>query len=308
MVAAVGLVVAVAGCDTLLTRPGFYNHLEVVATRRDGTPIPGVRLVLYTAVRPVGIGATGADGRYTFRDVPEGNYGVFATAPAPYTAFEHIAQGTVTSVIDGLLVARDTLSPVHFRFKGPGAVDITVTTDSGAPLDSVHVTLYTPTQTIITLITDPNGRVEFDSLAIGQYGVVVEPPPYYRDFAPGERPVVIRDGLSVPDEGVHDSATIALHRCTGSLTAVVRDQNGAAVPGVGTVFYTSTQSLTPTITTDSNGSARLAEAPCATQLGVRVVAGSGYSIVEGRGSSFDDGIVLFKGDSVFANLRVQKAP
>ena len=113
-VAASACAILLAGCDAWLTKPSLYNTVDVVVAQRDGTPIPGTNLILYTGDRPMGYAVTGLDGRFTFKRVPQGVYGVLATPPSGYDVFD-------TFVHDGLLVADDTLLTVHFTFLKIGA-------------------------------------------------------------------------------------------------------------------------------------------------------------------------------------------
>lgn len=77
------MLLAAIGCDGELTRPSLYNQVEITVTA-GSEPVPGVHLVLYTGPRPMGFGETGADGRYTFRRVPQNAYSVFVAIPAGY--------------------------------------------------------------------------------------------------------------------------------------------------------------------------------------------------------------------------------
>lgn len=113
-VAAWSCAILLAGCDAWLTTPSLYNTVDVVVAQRDGTPIPGTNLILYTGDRPMGYAVTGLDGRFTFKRVPQGLYGVLATPPSGYDVLD-------TFVHDGLLVANDTLLTVHFTFLKIGA-------------------------------------------------------------------------------------------------------------------------------------------------------------------------------------------
>src|SRR5262245_36717880 len=136
--------ILLAGCDAWLTKPLLYNTVDVIATQRNGAPIPGVNLILYNGERPMGSGATGPDGRFTFRRVPEGAYGVYAALPGGYDVVEHFIPGNISFVRDGLLVANDTLVTVRFTFLkvGPGAIVVRVLQLDGSPIAGAQVVAY----------------------------------------------------------------------------------------------------------------------------------------------------------------------
>jgi hypothetical protein len=298
---------AAAGCDSWLTKPSLYNSVAVTATTRSGAPIPGVPLVLYTGQRPMGYGTTDSAGRFTFTRVPQGFYGVHASPPAGYGLIESLIAAPPSTFVDNLVVAKDTLSPVHFSFlkEGPGAVTVRVVSSTGASLSGVPVDLYDPHHVLARDTSDASGRVTFDAVPYGVYGVVVTRPPAYRDFfTVNDSLYAIRDNLIV-DEGVRDSVEFALPMCTAAIKTTTVDQFGAPVTGVTTLFYTSTKELFITVT-GASGTVTFTQAPCATQLGVRITPPVGYSVAEGRGFNVRDGIMLRPGMVVDLRFVVQK--
>src|SRR4051812_47976035 len=111
---------ATGACDSWLTKPSLYNTVQVVATRRNGDPVPGVPVVLYTGQRPMGYGVTDSTGHFTFTRVPQGLYGVLASIPAGYDVTENLIGGPSSTSATDLRVADDTLSPVRFSFLKKG--------------------------------------------------------------------------------------------------------------------------------------------------------------------------------------------
>lgn len=134
LAAAIALL-AVAGCDSLLTTPSLYNRVRVSATQPTGEPVPGVSLVLYTSARPMGYAFTDTTGQFTFTRVPQGNYGVQAVAPSGFHPVADSINGAGVPFVDGLTIADDTLALVRFTFaKDTGAPIAELNRRSAAPL------------------------------------------------------------------------------------------------------------------------------------------------------------------------------
>lgn len=193
-----------AACDALLTKPSLYNTVEVIATRRNGDPIPGVDLSLYTGQRAMDHGVTGPDGRLSFHKVPQGEYGVFATPPAGYDAIEHLAGGPPSVFVDGLHLVDDTLSPVRFTFlkQGQGTVTVRVVQPDGSPIPGAVVTAFDSTNAIRNATTNASGIAVFSSVPFGLHSVVV------RRF-PGDSLDSRYDNIVV-EEGSQDSVIFKL--------------------------------------------------------------------------------------------------
>jgi hypothetical protein len=296
-------------CDTSLTKPSLYNTVRVVVTQRNGTGIPGAGLVLYTGHRHMGYGATDSSGAFTFTRVPQGVYGVTATPPDNYALMETLVRVPRSNTFDELLVQGDTLKPVRFTFlkRGPGVVVVRVTQTTGAPLAGVSVTLYDPSAIRGTGRTDATGSVVFNAVPFGVYGVSVARPFLYRDFRTfGDSAGAYRDDLIV-DAGSRDSVSFVFTKCAGSIRLRAVDQNGAPVPGSTAVVYTSTAELAGQ-QTGTDGRATFVDVPCVTQVGVRITAPAGYSVAQGRGSSFVDGLTFGVGQVIDLNFQLVKSP
>jgi hypothetical protein len=303
------MILFAAGCDAWLTKPSLYNTVTVIVVTRGGQPIPGVALTLYTGQRPMGYATTDTNGRHDFHDVPQGNYGVFAIPPDGYVPIEQLLGGRPTNVLDGLQVANDTLSPVRFAFLkvGPGTMVVRVTQTDGSPMAGVPVTAYSPTAVNAKATTDASGRASLPNIPFGIHGVLVERPLLFRDFrTPGDSLYSFRDNIIV-DAGSRDTTTIRLTKCAGTLRALVVDGAGAPVPNTTAVFYTSTQQLAVAVT-GPDGRVSLPELPCATQFGILITPPAGYTVADGRGSRFIDGLTVTGGATVDVTFRVSKAP
>ena len=303
------LILGATACDKWLTNPSLYNAVTVVVTTRSGSPIPGAALTLYTGQRPMGYASTGADGRYVFQDVPQGNYGVFAIPPSGYDRVEDLIGGPPTIYKDKLIVAKDTLSPVRFTYlkRGPGALVAMVVEPNGTPIPGAAVTAYEPTVVDERATTDANGIAAFSNLPFGVHGVSVQRPLPYRDFVtPSDSPSVYRDNLIV-DAGSTDTVIFRLSRCSGTLTAVAIDGSGLPVRNATIKAYTSTAQFAQSAT-DANGRVSFSNAPCVIQVGVSITPPAGYSVPSGRGSSFFDALTVPRNGVVQVTFHLTKTP
>jgi len=306
---ACALLLAAAGCDSLLTRPSLYNSVDVIVTQRNGDPIPGASLVLYTGQRPMGYATTGADGRYRFERVPQGFYGVLATPPDGYELIEHLVGAPPSDFVDGLVVARDSLSAVRFTFlkRGPGSVRARVVGVGGAPLAGILTVLYSPARRLDSAATDSSGLVTFANVPFGAYGLVLTRPPLYRSFQREDDSLyAYRDGIVV-DDGSRDSVRFALARCAGQVRFHVKDQRGAAVAGAQAGLYTVAAVLGNAFT-GADGVGSFPDQPCATPMGLFVYPPVGYTVAPGRGSQYIDGFTLTANQTLDLTFTLQKNP
>ncbi|MGH7634707.1 MAG: MSCRAMM family protein, partial [Gemmatimonadaceae bacterium] len=286
----------------------LYNTVRVVVQQPSGQPLSGAQLVLYTGQRQMAYGTTGADGGFVFGRVPQGTYGVQATPPNGYVLLESLIRTAPTTFVDNLIVANDTLAPVHFTFlkQGPGTVVAHVVGAGNQPLDSVAAVLYSPSAIVSHAVTNAQGNVEFDGVPFGVYGVEVLRPVFYRDFrSPGDSAGASRDGIIV-DQGARDSVAFALPRCSGTLNVLVTAGAGVPVAGATAVLYTSDGDVSRE-KTDSTGHAAFA-APCVIQFGARVEAPPGFAATHSSGQGYVDGLTLAPGASRDVTLRLQRAP
>lgn len=293
-----------AGCDSLLTKPTLYGSVGVQVTQRNGVPIPGVPLRLYTGERSMAYGATDADGRYTFGLVPDGRYGVATSLIPGYARLEGVRPGPPTSYVDQLTVTAgaEAIAQLSLLKQGPGTIVATVTEPGGAPVAGVAVTLYTGAGTRRESVTNGTGHFTFANVPFGNWGVSVLRPAHYLDSA--EAPIVHHDDIIV-DEGSLDSASFTFAPCTGAIATTVRDDAGAAIPGAAVTLYTSQRSLDSAVA-DAGGAHQFQNIECA-NYGVTVTSVPiGWTIVRGRGSSFVDGLFVHRNGTRAAALRVQR--
>ena len=108
---------ALAACDSLVTKPSLYGAVDVSVTQPDGTAISGASLVLYTFQRPMAYATTDASGTYRFATVPEGLYGVGAVPPAGYVnASDTLGSAASWAYVDQLTVRSGAVVEAHLHF------------------------------------------------------------------------------------------------------------------------------------------------------------------------------------------------
>jgi hypothetical protein len=286
------MVLLLAGCSDLLPEPYEYAAVEVQATRRNGEPVPGVKLILYTYNRHLAYGTTGPDGRFTFDLVPFGDYGVGAVPPDGY----EVLAGK-TDVI-GIEINKGTRETVPFTLlkHGDGTIHVRAEEPSGKPVSGVRLTLYSHLGPIAEGVADSEGRYSFRSVPFGQYGVQADPLPGYT--------LVTRyvDGIDIED-GSEETVTLTLERCEGRIRVLTTDQAGSPIGGVPLVLYTS-QGLVAEGKTDDRGVHDFVRVACGVQYGVRVDAPG--LVVEGGGRTFVDGIEVSHGDERTVSFQLER--
>jgi hypothetical protein len=300
--AAMSVAALAVGCDSLLTKPSLYGTVDVNVTRRNGDVIAGADLILYTGERPMGYGTTDSVGFHEFVDVPEFIYGVRAIPPAGYMRMEDLAASPPTDFVHNLQLQGGEKIAVRFSFlkKGFGTIIAEVTEPDGTPLAHVPVTLYEPTASLRSAVTDAAGRFAFDSILYGNYGVFATRSAAYLDSA--ETSFLVHDGIFV-DEGSRALTSFVFVRCSGSISALVRDESGLPVPGSALTLYNSSRVLDQG-PTGADGT-RLFEKLGCEDHGVRVQPPIGWTAPEGRGTSFNDGLFIHRGSALTTTLKVQ---
>jgi hypothetical protein len=307
--AALGLAAALlsglTGCERLLTTPSLYGSVAVTVTRRNGAPVPGARLLIYTGQRPMGYGTTDSLGRYLFEDVPEGLYGVRAYPPTGYERVERFLPTSKPSdVVDGLQLTAGAQRTASFTFLqvGPGTIEAVVREAGGSPIPGLTTILYSPTGELRRGTTDPGGRLLFPNVPFGLYGVTVERPALYRDS--GEVALPYMDGLVV-EAGGNAQATFAFEKCQGTITAQLVDQSRRPVPGGQLVFYSGATVLSRDTVPVADATRRYGPLLCA-DYGLRAVLPRGYTATNVRGSAYVDGLRVRRNSQLQALLQVQR--
>lgn len=296
--AAIGL----SACETLITKPTLYGTVRAEVLRRDGTPIPGSELQLYTGQRPMGYAASNAQGTFTFVDVPEGLYGVRAVPPTGYVSAESIVGGTDAGFRDGLIIEAGKQANAQFTFLkiGMGSVVARVRDPNNQPVPNIPLTLYTSAGKFAEGVTNQSGTFTFAQVPLGNYGIFASRPVQYLDSAESSLPS--RDGLLI-DEGFTGSADFVFALCAGSIDVRVRDNTGAAVPGTLLTLY-GTGGVRDT-TLGADGRKQYQNLQCG-PYGVRLLPPPGWTAVEGLGATFQDKLSIHRGTALDVTLTVTR--
>ena len=300
---AVALVLAVWGCDALITNPSLYGSLRVEVTQRDGAPFANVPVWLYRGTRRMGYGTTNSDGVYVFEYVPTTQYGVFVQKVAGYA---DIIPGLTTGYVDGIDVLPGSTSTARIELLtvGTGTITGTVKDAAGAPVPSATVVVYRETGPEQWGVTDATGQFAFPQAPFGNLGVYA----LSTGSPPGSAVAAFgyHDGILV-DAGSVQDASVTIAPCAGTITAFVLDDAGNPVPGALVRAYNWLTSL-DSATTDANGAHRFQNVVCG-GLGVEVKSTpAGWSIVPGRFSAYVDGLTMEMGDSLTATMHVKRSP
>jgi hypothetical protein len=113
------------------------------------------------------------------------------------------------------------------------------------------------------------------------------------------------DGLLL-SRGGEESASFSVSRCVGTVIAHVTDQAGDPVSGAALTLFVST-GVVAEATTGETGAYTFTSVGCRIELGVRVTPPPGHTVVQGRGTSFLDGILLEPGQQKSVTFRVTKS-
>lgn len=171
------------------------------------------------------------------------------------------------------------LSPPQY-----GEVHVTVTTDAGAPVPDIPLTLYTGQRPIEYAKSDAAGNYTFERVPPGNYGVVATVPEGTGDRGDS---YIVRDRLEMrPGERRTVAFTVA--RCEGAIIVSVREASGQPAIGVPLALYSSAGVL-DSARTALDGTHRFSSVTCG-EYGVQVGENPGYTLTPGRGGSYLDGI------------------
>lgn len=291
------------GCDWLVTTPSLYGTVEVHVQERYGAPAAGAMFLLYTGTRAMSYGETDRSGSLVFHDVPQGVYGVRFVPSSKYVRLEDLLGGKPSDVRDNLRVdaGQSVMAQFTVLKAGVGVVVAEVREPDGSPVARIPVALYRSSGTVRNAVTDSAGRFVFDSIPLGSYGVRIARAPAYLDS--GEVSLISRDGIFVED-GSRTVVAFEVAPCGGTFSVAVRDEQGAGVPGSIVTVYSATGILDEA-RTGADGIHVFRKFPCGT-YGVRVRPAIGWSVLDGRGTSFEDGLVFHRGTVRSTTLAVQR--
>jgi hypothetical protein len=285
-----------------MTKPSRYGTVTVRTNRRDSSAIAGSQLILYTGPRPMAYAQTDGSGVFVFRNVPADNYGVRATPPSGYATIESLIDGNISDVIAGFDVSPGSNVPVQFNFLkiGAGQFLVRVLEGNGAPIVGLPLVLSTDSGVVGRATTDASGAHTFLNVPFGRYTIAASRPEQYPDGA--GIGIESQDGL-LSEDGSKDSTRLTFGPCTGSVLAQVTDDAGAPVPGAVLTFYGP--NTLQHVTLGSTSSQVFSNVACAV-YGVRVQPPAGYTVTEGFGTSYRDGLSVRRHSNVVAALTVNR--
>ena len=293
------------GCDALLTDPAAQGRIRIVALDRHGTPLPGIRAELFLGYRRMGYLATDRSGVADYREVPEGNYGVYMVLPPEYAGWDELRGGSRDDFRAGIVVRPGLDTTLHFEFlrRGIGSVVVWAIDQDSLAVPEREVILYSPRGVLGFDTTDASGRAEFRSVAFGNYGVRATAPDTFQTA--GAVLEVVRDGLLI-DQGRRETVVLSMPRCRGSIAVRVEDASGIGVAGAIVTRYTGA-GVGPQLTTDPSGAATFLKVPCGVH-GVFVTPPEGYAGTWARDSQFVDDLTIRVGTIKNVTLRLTKRP
>lgn len=293
---------ALVACEDLISEPFDYGKVEVTATRRSGVPVSGVRLTLYTGTRHLGYGTTDDNGRFSFQFVPTGRIGVLADPPVEFRPLDlDRGYSRVQNISEGESASAEF---TYLKF-GKGSVAVRAVDQSGDAVAGLPLQLYQPTGVVAEAVTGADGTFLFGDVPFGIYGVFAFPAEPY-SFADGSFPGIADDLLI--DEGHREDVQFTLERCSGRIRAVAVDQEGRSVEGAALLLYTW-QGVVAEGSTDAQGTHRFTAIDCG-DYGILITPPPGYSVDEGRGANYFDGLQVEEGEDVLVTfeLRALEAP
>ncbi len=251
----------------------------------EGAGIPGVRVQRYAPDGAHAEAETDHAGEHAFTEVPFGHHGVRLLPGRGYLIPD---EGSHT---DGLLIddgATEHAMLTELRCRG--VVRAVVVDEGESPVANVPVTLYGATGFVGEGVTDAEGIREFEEVACGNYGVGIGEVRGYRFMTPAAGFV---DGLELGPNGLL-TARFTLVVCRGVIEVRVQDAGGAPVPTARLILYNPQEALAVSLS-GADGSVAFEDVPLAPSYGVRVDPPDGYHVVEGRGTSYLDGVSIEDG-------------
>ncbi len=285
------LALPLVGCADWITDIPAYGSITVEAQRLDGDPVPDAPVLVYIGARPMAYGLTGADGLTAFRFLPKNAYGVYADPPEGYVRPETLLGGRTTAYIDGLALDEGEHRTVSFTYLkvGDGSVTVAVTEPDGTPIEGVRTELFDPHSVVSIDTTDASGLARFQDVPFGVWGVRARSPQGYFDTLAVEE---YQDRILVED-GTDEQVGLHFERCEGTIRASVRDGAGAPVVGYPLEVFDGSGSTTEGLTAD-DGVGVFPRTSCG-EYGVRLRVLPPWEFIEGRGTSFVDGLRLHRG-------------
>lgn len=160
-------------CSALTSETPITGEIDVEILGRQGQPIPGARVILYTGPRHVQYLRTDATGRGRFTLVTRAEYGVFVPIEHRIVGLGNLSpSGDEGNIVAPIRIEGGDRGSARFTLLrvGLGRFEVTVRDSTGAPVPNVPTTLFTDVADEETRDTDANGVVGFDA-PFGPVGV-----------------------------------------------------------------------------------------------------------------------------------------
>ena len=279
--------------DGLLIDEGWTEEVSFVlekclATLRasvqddSGTPFPEYPIRLYQSTADLDVKNTGTDGMVVFDSITCGDRGL-ALVETPGWFFE---EGPGLSFHDGISVTRGSDQTFSFTVEPClGTLRGSVQDASGVPVIEHPVRLYSSTSTLELEDTGADGVTVFDSIPCGNFGIALTQRPGWT-FEQGLNSSFY-DGISVTDQS-DQTFSFTVEPCSGAVGVRVEDENSDPVSGALLQLYANDRTWDQDVTT-ADGVILFTQA-CGMEVGVKVTPPSGYTVSQGRGLSFFDGL------------------
>ena len=291
-----------AACADRIFEVAEYASVTVDVTRLSGEPVAGVHLDLYIGDASMAIAKTDEAGRYVFDFVPPNIYGLYAEPPTGYVRLEELLDVPISAFVTGIVIEQGDRKNFTFTYfkVGPGRIEVTVTEPDGIPVEGARIFLSSPFEVVEEEVTGPTGRITFDPVHFGNWGVRVAPPDFHGDAA---EPDPFQDGIIIEDGSVAETI-FRLERCEGDLTVRVLDESGGSVADHPLILYRSS-GIVEEGRTGGGGERAFGPLPCR-GFGIALVRFPGWNFEEGRGTSFIDGIEVTSGSSQAFTFYVER--
>ena len=267
-------------------------------------PVPGAEVVLYRADSTLSRDMVQADGTRRYSALGCGDFGVRVVAPRGYVAVEQRG----SAFVDGLRLRRNGEARALLTVQRLPRATVRVVAldqDSRAVADA-RVVLYTGQGVARDLRTGADGVVTLDTILMTTpYGVRLVPP---RGYSIGEgRGISFFDDVLLGDGDTRTLTFRPQRTGRGQLQVRVIDDADQPVRLARVTLYTAT-GIEREQVTGADGQATMGDVITEGEYGVRVLAPAGYSMANGPGQSYVDGVRLSNGETRTLTFRARRVP
>jgi len=265
----------------------------------SGAPVTEHTVRLYSSTATLELKDTGVDGVAVFDSINCGNRGL-ALVETPGWLFE---EGRGLSFHDGISVTDQSDQEFSFTVEScRGTVRGSVQDVSGVPVTEHPIRLYSSTAILELKDTGVDGVAVFDSIPCGNFGIALVQRPGWI-FEEG-RGLSFLDGISVINQS-DQGFSFSIESCSGEVGIRVEDQNSDPVRGALLELYATNRTWDQDVT-GADGALTFTGA-CGMEVGVRITPPAGYTVQQGRGFSFFDGLNPEPGGRIEVVFRLQSS-